>query len=388
MKTISLIGGKGELPQALEKALALEPSVLFLFAAPSLLRDEETLTLLRSRGRGLNLVGCSTAGEIANEGVGEKGFSLLAIHFEETRVRLASCRLANGKDSRLVGEDVGRDLKTPELRAVFVFGPGTNVNGSELASGLSASLGKNVVIAGGLAADELDFKNTHTLCGEEIYEDRVVAVGFYGSRISVSCGSEGGWRPFGPARRVTKASGNILQELDGKPALQLYKQYLGEKAKQLPASGLSYPFAILRGDRTMSGLIRSALDIDRENEALVMAGDVPQGCQVCLMHADTDALIQGAAQAAAEALRTHKGPEEGGCALLVNCIGRRMVLGLDAEEEVEAVKDSFLPDIPMAGYYSYGEISSENKTGLAELYNQTMTIAYITERGEDDGPFA
>ncbi|HAX91376.1 MAG TPA: hypothetical protein DCY07_04110, partial [Rhodospirillaceae bacterium] len=157
----------------------------------------------------------------------------------------------------------------------------------------------------------------------------------------------------------------------------------GDKAQDLPASGLSYPFAILRGDRTTSGVIRSALNIDHDTESLILAGDVPLGCQVCLMHADTDALVQGAAQAAAEALRTHAGPEENGCAIVVSCVGRRVILGIDVDDEIEAVMDSFLPETPIAGYYSYGEICSYVGTGKTELHNQTMTITYITEKSGD-----
>lgn len=382
MKSLSIVKLKADIEQALDAALSIAPSVLFLFAAPSLLRDEAAVRLIQEKTKGLPVIGCSTAGEICDQRMWEDSLAILAIHFDATEVRLVKQRLEKAEDSYRVGEALGEQLKDPNLKAVFVLAPGTHVNGSALSDGLNACLGKNIVISGGLAGDETDFRETYTIGGGEIFMDHAVALGLYGDHVIVSCGSEGGWRAFGPARRVTKSNGNILQELDGKPALQLYKQYLGDKARQLPASGLSYPFAILRSDRTTSGLIRSALDIDHENESLIMAGDVPQGCQVCLMHADTGALIQGAAQAAAEALRTHAGSEENGCALLVNCVGRRVVLGIDADEEIEAVSDSFLPHTPIVGYYSYGEICSYAGTGRTELHNQTMTITYITERVE------
>lgn len=382
MKSFSIAKGKADIKAAFDQALAIDPSVLFLFAAPEILRDEASWSLIKEKAKGRLMIGCSTAGEIANEGAFEKSFSLLSIHFNKTPVRVVTRPIANVAESFSSGESLGEKLKAQDLRAVFILTPGANVNGSAITEGLRAAVGKEVILSGGMAGDETDFKMTHTLCGGDIYTDHLVAVGFYGDHIVVSCASEGGWRPFGPARKVTRAESNVLYELDGKPALQLYKQYLGERARQLPASGLSYPFAILREDRTMSGLIRLALDIDHANESLIMAGDIKQGARVCLMHADTGALIQGAAQAAAESLRTHKGPEENGCALVVNCVGRRMVLGIDAEEEIEAVTDSFLPGTSIAGYYSYGEISTHMGTGAAELHNQTMTITYITERGE------
>jgi len=380
MKSLSIAKGKEGIAQAFDEALTLDPSLMILFAAPSVLRDEQAWALIQEKSAGHALIGCSTSGEISNDGMSESGISLLALHLDRTPLRFASRRITKAEESFDVGAALADELKAPDLQAVFVLAPGTNVNGSGIADGLSATLGRHVMISGGLAADEVAFKTTHTILNETLASDQAVVVGFYGAHIVVSCGCEGGWRPFGPARRVTKSQGHILQELDGKPALQLYKQYLGDKARQLPASGLSYPFAILREDRTMSGLIRSALGIDLEHESLVMAGDMPEGSQVCLMHADTGALIQGAAQAAAEALRTHAGPEENGCAILINCVGRRMVLGIDADEEIEAVVDSFLPHTPLAGCYCYGEISTHTKTGEAELHNQTMTITYITER--------
>ncbi|MFA6280694.1 MAG: FIST N-terminal domain-containing protein [Bdellovibrionales bacterium] len=380
MKSLSLTKQKDKIVEALEEAIAIDPSLILLFAAPSLWRDQEfvknVLTILRDK----TVLGCSTAGEIGKEGFSKDSFSMLAMHFDNTSVKAVSAPLLKQEDSLMVGESIANQLKTPDLKAVLVFGIGRNINGSGLINGMNSILGRNVLISGGLAGDGLDFKETFTLCNGDLSNDHVVAVGLYGDSIIVSCGSEGGWRPFGPTRRVTKADNNILYELDGKPALQLYKQYLGDKAKALPASGLAYPFAILRSDRTTSGLIRSALDIDHEKEAIILAGDMPQGCQVCLMHADTDALVQGAAQAAAEALRTHAGSEENGCAIVVSCVGRRIILGIDVDDEIEAVSDSFLPETPMAGYYSYGEICSYTATGRTELHNQTMTITYITEK--------
>lgn len=382
MKSLSVARDLDQADKAFEEAFALAPSLLIFFAPPALFEGEHFREQLASKLSGCAVIGCSTAGEITNEGALQNKVALLAIHFDKVKLRTAVQPIPKPEDSFKMGEALATQLMQPDLKGVIVFTPGVGSNGSALAEGMSSVLGRKVHLSGGMAGDDLNFRRTFTFCDGQIYEDHAVAVGLYGDSVVISCGSEGGWRPFGPARRVTKAENNILYELDDKPALQLYKQYLGDKARQLPASGLSYPFAILRDDRTTSGVIRSALGIDQENEALILAGDLPQGCRVCLMHAETNALIQGAAQAAAEALRTHAGPETDGCALLVNCVGRRLVLGLDSDEEIEAVSDSFLPGTPLAGFYSYGEICTHPGTGRVELHNQTMTITYITERKE------
>ncbi|MDD2326156.1 MAG: FIST N-terminal domain-containing protein [Alphaproteobacteria bacterium] len=380
MQSLALAGGKDEIESLLDRVIAFDPHFLLLFAAPSLLQDESIKRLISFKLEGRQFIGCSTAGEISAQGHLANTLSILAMRFDATEVRTATATVSSSAQSTQAGGQLAESLKGPKLQGVIVFTPGIGVNGDHIVEGIVSSLGRQISLSGGLAGDETAFKSTQTICNGDFYTDRLVAVGFYGDAIVLSTGSEGGWRTFGPARRVTKSVDNVLYELDNKPALQLYKQYLGEKARQLPASGLAYPFALLRDDRTTSGLIRSALNIDHENEALVMAGNVPEGAKVCLMHADVFALTQGAAQAAAEALRTHDGPEENGCALLVSCVGRRMVLGIDVDDEVEAVVDSFLPGTPLAGFYAYGEICSAGTLGKAELHNQTMTITYITER--------
>lgn len=379
MQSLSLVGTKPDLEAVFRQVRALAPSIVFFFAAPDLLHDPAFVEALTAQAKGLTMIGCSTAGELTEHGIASGSFSLLAIAFGQTEVRVAHQAVASSHDTHFAAEALAEQLKGPKLKAVIVFGPGTEINGSAIVNGLRTALGPGVIISGGLAADEARFKMTATLCDEAVSSRDLVAVGFYGDHVSVSCGSEGGWRPFGPARKVTKAVDNILYELDNKPALQLYKLYLGDKARQLPASGLSYPFAVLRPDRTTSGVIRSALNIDDADESIILAGNIDEGARVCLMHADTAALTQGAAQAAAEALRTHDGVEEGGCALVVSCVGRKVVLGIDVDDEIEAVVDSFLPGIPVAGYYAYGEISTNSETGRTEMHNQTMTITYITE---------
>lgn len=380
MKSLSVAKPKDQIAAAIDEALSINPTAMVVFAAPSLFRDPEARQVMETRLSGHCVIGASTAGEIANDGVHKDCISILSMNFDSVRAKTAVCEIAASELSFAVGLELGDTLSAPDLKAIFLLGPGTNINGSALTEGVIASVGANVFIAGGLAADEMAFKETFQIDGGAIYTNHAIALGLYGNDLVISSGSEGGWRPFGPARKVTRVDSQALLELDGKPALRLYKQYLGEKARELPASGLSYPFAVLRQDRTTSGVIRSALSIDAEREAIILAGEIKEGSLVCLMHADTDALTQGVAQAAAEALRTHAGGEENGCAIVVSCVGRKYVYGFDVDEEVETVVDSFLPDTPISGFYSYGEIFFNASKAMTEFRNQTITITYITER--------
>jgi hypothetical protein len=203
-------------------------------------------------------------------------------------------------------------------------------------------------------------------------------VGLYGDALAFSHGSFGGWSPFGPARKVTRSDNNVLFELDGEPALEVYKRYLGEHAKGLPASGLLFPFAMLGSDHNEVGLIRTILGVDEANGSLTLAGDIDTNGFLKLMHASTDALVDGA-EAAAQAAKLMQSTERPGLALLVSCVGRKLVMGGRVDEEVEAVGDVFGRGATLAGFYSYGEISPFSRAVECKLHNQTMTITYIAE---------
>jgi hypothetical protein len=375
MKTFSAKTTQSGLAATLAQAKVIVPQISVLFGAPGFFADRENLekTFL---GAGLNVIGCSTAGEISGIGVSDDSFSLLALHFDATEVKVAAAPLKNAQGSRATGQDIGKKLAAPNLAGIFVLAPGLNVNGSEFTRGIVETVGKNVVVTGGLAGDGGAFAETFTFMNGHVHGDHAVAFGLYGDKVSIRAGSRGGWKPFGPIRRVTKASANILYEIDDKPALKLYKEYLGAKAKDLPASGLLYPFSLLRDDsREDTGLIRTILGIDDAAESLILAGDMPQGSLVRLMHADTDTLVEGARSAAADA----GGPAPADTAtLLVSCVGRKIIMGSDVEEEVEAVTGAIGPQSAYAGFYSYGEIGP-SAAGSCELHNQTMTITHIRE---------
>jgi hypothetical protein len=377
MKTFSFKADKKELADALVKSKAIAPQIVVMFAAPGFFNGQKDIEKACADA-GVNVIGCSTAGEISADGVSDDSFSVMAIHFDATDVKTAQAQLTGTESSRQAGLRIGQQLAAPNLSSIFVLSPGLNVNGSEFVRGISDAVGKNVVITGGLAGDGTSFGKTHTLLNGKVYEDHAVAFGLYGDKVHVRSGSRGGWKPFGAVRRVTKAVGNVLYELDGKPALKLYKEYLGDKAAGLPASGLLYPFAILREeDRQETGLIRTILDVDHQAESLTMAGDLPQGSLVSLMYADTDSLVDGAGEAAEEA--SIKGRKGNSATLLVSCVGRKIIMGGSVDEEVEAVIRAIGANSVFAGFYSYGEICPFSETGFSELHNQTMTITHISE---------
>ena len=112
---------------------------------------------------------------------------------------------------------------------------------------------------------------------------------------------------------------------------------------------------------------------------MTFAGDVPTGCYARFMKANFDRLIDGAVGAARTSYEA-VGSASPDLALLVSCVGRKLVLAQRVEEEVEGVRDVLGERTVLAGFYSYGEISPFTPHARCELHNQTMTITTLSER--------
>jgi hypothetical protein len=352
------------------------PDVAFVFGSGAALREGASMRALREALGDVPLIGCSTAGEICGTTVRDGSLSVTAVGFEHTRVRTARRKVGRRSRSREAAREIAREIDGDDLVSVFVLSDGLCVHGPDLVAGLTEALRPGVVVTGGLAADGSEFHETFVLSNQGVERDAVVAVGFYGKRLKVGHGSLGGWDPFGPYRRVTRAEGNILYELDGKSALALYKRYLGEHAAGLPAAGLFFPLSVSR-TRDEPAVVRTVISTDDVAETMTFAGDIPEGGYAQLMRANVDRLVDGAHGAA---LATQAGgAERPTLGLLISCSGRRLVLRQRVEEEVEAVREVLGPAAALAGFYSYGEIAPSTRGGACELHNQTMTLVTLTE---------
>ena len=352
------------------------PSFVLVFGAREALVGSSALAELRAAWPGVPLLGASTSGEIAGETVRDGTVVATAVTLEHGTARRVSRALPSAADSVETGRALGAALAGPELRHVLVFSEGLRVNGSDLARGLHEAVG-SVPVTGGLAGDGAAFGETCVVVDGEARGGEVVALGLYGARLVTGHGSLGGWDPFGPDRVVTRSAGNVLYELDGESALALYRRYLGPHAERLPASGLLFPLMVLDPSRA-SGLVRTILGIDEAAGSLIFAGDVPEGSYARLMRANLDRLIDGAT-GAASATRSLMGETPASLALLVSCVGRKLVLGVRTDEELEGVREVVGPACTLAGFYSYGEISPLTPGARCELHNQTMTISTFAE---------
>lgn len=361
--------------QFLEAQTLVKPLV-FIFGDRFILESDDIYEEIRDLYPDGDLVFGSTSGEIMETHVYEGTITLTAIEFEKTKFRIVRENVSNFVDIEKMGKVISSQLDKKGLRHVFIVSDGSFVNGSGLIEGLEADEGFNASITGGLCGDGARFEKTLTSYNENPKQGEVVAIGFYGESLEVSYANYGGWTPFGPERTITKSVGNILYEIDGRPALDLYKTYLGDKAEELPQAALLYPLTVQQSE-SEEPLVRTILNIDEEANSMILAGDVPINSKVQLMMCTMDDIAEGASNAAEQAmLNRTKTPE---LAILVSCVGRKLVLAGRTEEEIEEVMDVVGEGAKITGFYSYGEMAPFAGKNECQLHNQTMTLTLMSE---------
>jgi len=358
------------------------PQLVLVFGGRKQVVDPAHFETIRGWYPEANIVSCSTAGEIIGTSVRDNSLCVTAIYFEKTELVFVHGKIDEGDGGEKIGATLASSLKPEGLTHVMVFSDGLKVNGTSLVKGILEHLPSDTSVTGGLVGDGTDFKETVTGLNSVPTQGEVILIGFYGESIEIGYGSLGGWDSFGPVRLITKSEKNILYELDGKPALELYKKYLGDQAAELPSSGLLFPLNLHMEDNEGSvEVVRTLLAVDEEAQSMTFAGDLPEGSGVNLMKANFDRLVDGAAGAAAMSGENfdHASPN---LSILISCVGRKLVLKDRIEEETEAVERRLggNEETFMTGFYSYGEISPVAPTEKqCRLHNQTMTITTFKE---------
>ena len=358
------------------------PDLIVLFCDTDVLANSTIPQKLQLAFPKAKVVGCSTGTSVVGSHLNDKAISGIAIGFESSRVEIASCEIISPKDSFKVGSQLGNELRGQDLVCVFVLSEGLNINGSDIVNGMLSVIGSKISIFGGLAGDGARFGKTIVIENGQSVENRVIALGLYGKKLAVSHGSDGGLLDFGGEWEITKSDGNIMMELDGKNAYETYCEKLGDKAKDLPSSGLLYPLKIWHPDYVQHDIVRTLLSVDAQNGTLTFAGDVPKGWRAALMFGSKQDLVLGAQSSTIKAIENFKIANPGvrpQVCFMVSCVGRRLLLDEDTKDEVETVLRLLPKDIGFLGLYSYGEIAPHKMTKLCSLHNQTLTLTLIGE---------
>ncbi|MBJ2175408.1 FIST C-terminal domain-containing protein [Aureibaculum sp. A20] len=377
MKIVQLQKNKGKNWMYISPEQKLTNPLVLVFGNRFLLEDSEIYSEIKTIFPDGHIVFGSTCADIIGDTVDEESISITAMEFEKSQFLIKTSNIINTElDSFKTGNNLIKQLPSEGLKFIYVISEGSFVNGSELTKGMNAATDNNILITGGLCGDAARFEKTLASYNEAPKEGEIVAIGFYGETLEVTFSIYGGWTPFGPERIVTKSEANVLFELDNQPALDLYKKYLGEKSKELPGSALLYPLNVKSNDEKQS-IVRSILNIDEDNNAVILAGDIPENSKVQLMMTHVDNIANASERAAKQALELRQNKPE--LALLVSCIGRKLVLDQRVEEEIEEVLNVVGTETVLSGFYSYGEIAPFHGENKCQLHNQTMTITLISE---------
>ncbi|MEQ1599494.1 MAG: FIST N-terminal domain-containing protein [Methylotenera sp.] len=356
-------------------------NLVLVFGSVKRFTEGKLQGFLKTRYPTAQLVGCTTSGEISPSGVYDDSIQITAIQWEKTIQRVANTKMSGMQNSFEAAAGLAKQLKADSLRTILVISDGLNVNGSELLKGFQSVLG-DIPIVGGLAGDGGAFVKTLQLFNDTISDNQVIAVGLYGNALITSSGALGGWKPYGPPRKVTKSEKNVVFELDDKPALPLYRMYIGEAfSRGLPGTGLKFPLAVIEEGKRDVEKIRTLLAVDAKNNSLTFAGNVEEGETVRLCQTNHDRLVEGAGSAAnlvMDGLSANK-TNQPGLAVCVSCVGRKGVMAENVGDEVKLVQQILGPQTAVTGFYSYGELAPRPNTTDSVLHNQTMTIGYLSE---------
>lgn len=355
----------------------LKNPLVLVLGNRQLLEDKNIIKKIRDEFPYEHIVFGSTSGEIVDTKVIDNAVHVTAIEFEKSSFVVKNGNIKDYNfDANLLGESLSNQIPKEGLKHLLVVSEGSFVNGSSLIAGIENVMSNEVPISGGICGDDDKFEKTLASYKEDPKTGEVIIIGLYGESLEISVASFGGWITFGPERLITKSTANVLYEIDDKPALELYRKYLGDKANELPRASLFYPLHVKAENKEIP-VVRTILSINENQNSMTLAGDVPINSTVQLMMASVDGLSEGAMKAAKKAMENREKTPE--FAFLVSCIGRKLVMDQRVEEELEEVKKTIGNQVVMSGFYSYGEIAPFGKNSSCELHNQTMTLTLISE---------
>ena len=369
------IGWTDDLPSDLDSK-----QTLVLVFGTNLFSDESAPLLeLFKRFPRSKIIGCSSGGEIFGSVITDNCLSVAVVRFESTPIKQITMPVIDPSESFAAGKKIAGDLSDSELRGIFVLSDSADIIGDELIEGINSQVTELVSVTGGFAASGENSSNTWVLGGSAIERNLISAIGFYGEKVKIGYGSRDGLDILGIEQRITKSYKNQLFEIDGKPALKLYKEYLGDRASKLPEAALHFPISLRANLQSEKRIIRSIVNINEKNQSLTLAGNVPEGSMARLMIANPDRVIDGATEAAMMT-EQYGLDSETVLSIAISCVGRRLLLGDRSEEELETVLENLPEGTEQIGFYASGEICPYS-VGSCDFHNQTMTLTTISEGG-------
>lgn len=364
--------------------------VLVVFVDPRF-NHRQLLAGVEAAAGKIPMVGGTTAGEISSHGFSTGSVVVMAIASSELAF-ITGVGQYMSRDEAACAASLSQDLLDKldgrQPLSLLVFPNGMGGDGVKVIEGLHSVLGQSFEIVGGYLGDGLNFGPTYQFHNGRVFKDAIAGLLIcHRNGFRTSVGVRSGFESLGNRFVCTRAQGNVALEFDGKPALEFYRDILGEdRSGRLPEIALMYPFGLIDETVSIQGQeyfqLRCALAIDEQLSSLTLAGSIPAGRAITITTASRGELIQGAALAAEQAMASLEGAKPVAI-LMFSCVGRRMVLGRRTSEEVEAVQKVLGAEVPLVGFYSYGEIGPIDKSceplSVCKFHNETVVLWVLGE---------
>jgi hypothetical protein len=326
---------------------------------------------------GIEIIGSTTNGEVSSVlGFQEDSLSLMVFCSDRVEIRAGLGRGATKDVDAAVADSIA--MATAKLSSVpklcLTFPESIHVNGVQLIAALQKGLGETTPIIGGTAADDLTFSCTKQFFQSEVTSGAVPILLFAGN-LQYSHGVASGWKTLGQKSIITKAEDCIVYEIDGKKALDFYKECLG--TANAAAEYINYPLAIAEGDAT-DFCLRSPFSHNEENGSMIFTSTIPEGATVWMANAAREDILNATTTSLENALSSYTGASPS-AAIVISCAARRIVLGTQTREEYEIFKTKLPTKLACLGFYSYGEIAPSQCNQPTKFHNQTFATLLIGE---------
>jgi len=353
------------------------PDVLIMFASPEL-AYHPLLAALEAACQPRLIVGCSSAGEFSGCATGNASVSVMAIRSDDIlfRAGLGLGLRRNFSDALAQVMPVFSGSEHPDFpyRSALVLTDALAGYVDGIIHEMMVLTGGTYQLFGGGAADDARFDQTHVFMGTEAHTDAIVVLEML-SKKPIGLGVRHGWRPAGPALRVTEAQGARLASLNATPAVEVFEEHAQATGQTFNrADALPFFLHNVIGIETGDGYkLRVPLTLN-DDGSISCAAEVPAGATVRIMVADAASACEAARQAAQAALAGLEGGAHAG-SLLFDCAATRLRLGRDFGHELEAVGEA-LGSENFAGCNTYGQIA--RSTGqFSGFHNCTAVVCAI-----------
>jgi hypothetical protein len=364
---------------ACEVALAGAAPIAAIVFAGSMKDPSALLAAIAAAHPNLPVVGSTAMAELSSRiSHAESSFAVMMLASDTVTVSVGFATDAVGDERGAARRavDMARARLVSEPRLCIAFSNAVRVNISHVIEGLTSALGNDVPVVGGASACEFTGDlEVRELCGTDVLKESVVVM-LLGGRLRFAYAMDRGWTPIGTAHVATKTMDNIVVEIDGRPALDIYKQYLGAPG-HAGAMFVHHPLAVFEGSST-DFYLRAGFAEGPVPGSIVTAGNVPQGATLRLTEYQREHVVEAAALAAREA-RRQWGAGDPAAALVFTCSTRKTVLGTWTAREVDALRAALPESTPFAGFYAFSELAPFSPGKPACVHNGSFVTLLLGE---------